>query len=186
MPEPGTEPPTATPAIVARSDRLQAEIVESIIWLRGERVLLDSALAGLYGVSAKQLNQAMRRNAKRFPSDFVFRLTADESATVLSQFPSVGRGGRRYRPYAFTEQGVAMLSSVLRSPRAVAVNVEIMRAFVRLRRWLLENRELAERLDALEQRYDGQFKVVFDAIRELMREPAKEPGRVGFRTDSPK
>jgi hypothetical protein len=163
--------------------RSNAQILESILWLRGERVLLDSTLAHLYGVSAKRLNEAMRRNRQRFPSDFVFRLTADEISGLKSPIAAPGWGGRRHRPYAFTEQGVAMLSSVLHSPRAVAVNIEIMRAFVRLRRWLLENRELAERLDALERRYDGQFKVVFDAIRELMNEPDKEPGRVGFRTD---
>ena len=126
----------------------------------------------------------MRRNRERFPEDFVFRLTADEVAGLGSRVGVSGWGGRRHRPYAFTEQGVAMLSSVLRSPRAVAVNIEIMRAFVRLRRWLLENRELAERLDALERRYDDQFKIVFDAIRELMREPAKDTGRVGFKTDT--
>jgi len=139
----------------------------------------------------------MRRNRERFPEDFVFRLTADEVAGLGSRLlrsqsvilDAVGTGAGRgryakYLPYAFTEQGVAMLSSVLRSPRAVAVNIEIMRAFVRLRRWLLENRELAERLDALERRYDDQFKIVFDAIRELMREPAKDTGRVGFKTDT--
>lgn len=168
--------PAATSAVNSSVSRADSEISESILWLRGERVLLDATLAHLYGVSAKQLNQAVRRNLERFPSDFVFRLTAEEAASVRQPLSIAGRGGRRHRPYAFTEHGVAMLSTVLRSPRAVAVNIGIMRAFVRLRRWLLENRELAERLDALEQRYDDQFTVVFDAIRELMKEPAKEPG----------
>jgi hypothetical protein len=163
--------------------RLGSQVLESIVWLRGERVLLDTALATLYGVLPKRLNEAVRRNRDRFPADFVFRLSIDEVAKLTRQAPIKGRGGRRHRPYAFTEQGVAMLSSVLRSPRAVAVNIEIMRAFVRLRRWLLENRELAERLDELESRYDSQFKVVFDAIRQLMEAPPKEAGRVGFRTD---
>ncbi|HZM00839.1 MAG TPA: ORF6N domain-containing protein [Planctomycetota bacterium] len=166
-----------------------------MLWLRGERVLLDSDLAQLYGVTAKQLNQAMRRNPERFPPDFVFRLTPDEVAGSSSRSAIPGWGGRRHLPYAFTEQGVAMLSSVLRSPRAVAVNIEVMRAFVRLRRWLSENRELARRLDELERRYDGQFKVVFDAIRALMSAPEhepvqqrgseREPARVGFRTPAP-
>jgi len=180
----GAPDPATAHARSAPVARLGSQVLESIVWLRGERVLLDTTLATLYGVSPKRLNEAVRRNRDRFPADFVFRLTIDEAAKRTRQAPIKGRGGRRHRPYAFTEQGVAMLSSALRSPRAVAVNIEIMRAFVRLRRWLLENRELAERLDELESRYDSQFKVVFDAIRELMREPAKETGRVGFKTDT--
>jgi len=166
------------PAVAPSAARIEA----AILMLRGERVLLDSTLAHLYGVTAKRLNQAVRRNRARFPADFAFRLSAEEVANLSGQLSVSRWGGRRHRPYAFTEQGVAMLSSVLRSPRAVAVNIEIMRAFVRLRRWLLENRELTARLDELERRYDSEFKVVFDAIRQLMTPPPKDAGRVGFRT----
>jgi hypothetical protein len=130
------------------------------------------------------LNQAVRRNPERFPPDFMIRLTSQEVAILRSQFvTSRSWGGHRWRPYAFTEQGVAMLSSVLRSPRAVAVNIEIMRAFVRLRRLLLENADLSRKLAALERKHDGQFRVVFEAIRELM-EPAPTPERrIGFGDD---
>ena len=158
------------------------DIERSIRLIRGQKVLLDEDLARLYGVAVKQLNQQVRRNLDRFPEDFMFRLDADERANLRSQFvTSSSWGGRRYEPMAFTEQGVAMLSSVLRSPRAVRVNVEIMRAFVRLRRMLESNAELSRKLDALERKYDGQFRAVFDAIRELMT-PARKPGkRIGFR-----
>jgi len=148
--------------------------------------MLDADLAELYGVPTKALIQAVKRNPGRFPPDFVFRLTDQEVAALRSQIVTAnmlppGRGGRRTAPYAFTEQGVAMLSSVLRSERAVRVNVEIMRAFVRLRGLIGHNRELARRLDNLESKYDRQFKVVFDAIRELMRPPEQEPKRrIGF------
>jgi hypothetical protein len=157
-------------------------IASSILNLRGMRVLLDIHLADLYGVPVKALNQAVRRNLRRFPPDFMFQLVAEEVALLRSQIVTIktGRGAhRKYRPYAFTEQGVAMLSSVLRSARAICVNIEIMRAFVRLRRMLESNAELAHKLDALEQRYDAQFKVVFQAIRELMRSE-QEPKRIGF------
>ncbi len=159
-----------------------ASIELSIRLIRGQKVLLDQDLASLYGVSVKQLNQQVRRNIDRFPEDFMFRLDAEEGANLRSQFvTSSSWGGRRYQPMAFTEQGVAMLSSVLRSPRAVQVNVEIMRAFVRLRRMLESNAELSRKLDALERKYDGQFRAVFEAIRELMT-PARKPGkRIGFR-----
>ena len=158
------------------------DIERSIRLIRGQKVLLDEDLARLYGVAVKQLNQQVRRNLDRFPEDFMFRLDADERANLRSQFvTSSSWGGRRYEPMAFTEQGVAMLSSVLRSPRAVQVNVEIMRAFVRLRRMLESNAELSRKLDALERKYDDQFRAVFDAIRELMT-PARKPGkRIGFR-----
>ena len=141
--------------------------------------MLDADLAQLYEVSTGALLQAVRRNPSRFPDDFAFELTPEEFAVLRSQTvtSNVGRGGRRYRPIVFTEQGVAMLSSVLRSDRAAHVNVEIMRAFVRLRRLVTENDELAARLDALEHRYDGQFRSVFEAIRRLMA--ASEPGQSG-------
>jgi len=158
-------------------------IERAILVLRGQRVMLDSDLAVMYGVGTRELVQATKRNPERFPSDFVFQLTPQEVSVLRSQIvisKPAGRGGRRAAPYAFTEQGVAMLSSVLRSSRAVRVNVEIMRTFVRLRRMLQANAELARKLEALEKRYDAQFRVVFDAIRELMAPPAKERRRIGF------
>jgi len=170
------------------AERLEREILV----IRGQRVLLDVQLAGVYGVTTKVLNQAVRRNIERFPRDFMFRLDVSEVALIRShepeaddlrsQFVTSSWGGRRPRPYA--EQGVAMLSSVLRSPRAVAVNIEIMRAFVRLRRLLGTHEELARKIAVLEAKYNRQFKVVFDAIRALMEPPeepeAKKPP-IGFR-----
>ena len=159
-------------------------IDRSILLLREQKVMLDTDLAELYGVDTRSLIQAVQRNIDRFPADFMFQLTKEEFERLRSQSvtSNVGRGGRRYPPYAFTEQGVAMLSSVLRSPRAVQVNIEIMRAFVRLRQMLSSNQELATRLDALEQRYDAQFKSVFQAIRQLMTPLPGASRRVGFRT----
>lgn len=144
--------------------------------------MLDDDLAELYEVETKTLNQAVNRNLERFPADFMFQLSREESERLRSQsvISNRGRGGRRYLHYAFTEQGVAMLSGVLRSPRAVQVNVAIMRAFVKLREMLATNHELARRLDDLESRYDEQFRVVFDAICELMRPPEKPRSRIGF------
>lgn len=159
-------------------------IERRLLILRGERVILDRDLADLYAVPTKALNQAVRRNIERFPPDFAFRLTVQELTGLRSQIvtSSSDWGGRRHPPYAFTEQGVAMLSGVLRSPRAVLVNIEIMRAFVRLRRLLASHAELARKLTELERRYDAQFRVVFDAIRALM-EPLDEgePPVIGFR-----
>ena len=162
-------------------------IERSILLIRGKKVILDENLSFLYGVATKALVQAVKRHSDRFPSDFMFQLTKKEYGSLRSQIVTSnqkkGRGGRRYPPYAFTEQGVAMLSSVLNSPRAVRVNIEIMRAFVRLRRLMASHAELAGRLDELEKKYDGQFRVVFDAIRRLMA--PTEPGlrRIGFRSD---
>lgn len=158
-------------------------ITRAILLLRGQRVLLDSVLAELYGVELRALNQAVRRNRERFPRDFMFQLTSKELAALRSQ--SVILKKRRgehakYRPHAFTEQGVAMLASVLNSPRAVRVSIEIVRAFVRLRQLLESNAALARKLDALEKRYDSQFRVVFEAIRELMEPPARVTRRIGF------
>ena len=155
----------------------------TIIVLRGHRVILDENLAELYEVEVKVLNQAVKRNSERFPEDFMFRLNDEEALFLRSQIVTIkhGRGQhRKYRPLAFTEQGVAMLSSVLRSGRAVHVNIAIMRAFVKLREMLASNRDLARRLDEMEMKYDTQFKVVFDAIRELMRPPEKPRCRIGF------
>jgi hypothetical protein len=156
-------------------------VENAILFIRGQKVMLDVDLARLYRVSTKVFNQAVRRNQDRFPADFAFQLSNLEFHSLRSQIvTSNRRGGRRYRPYAFTEQGVAMLSSVLRSRRAVQVNIEIMRAFVRLRRMLASNEELARKLAALERKYDAQFKVVFDAIRELMHSPTPKRRRIGF------
>ena len=158
-------------------------IDRGIVLLRGQNVMLDKDLATLYGVETRILVQSVKRNIRRFPPDFMFDLNDDEFELLRSQIViSKGRGGRRYRPYVFTKQGVAMLSSVLKSERAVQVNVEIMRAFVRMRQILTANADLARKLDALEKKYDTQFKVVFDAIRALMEPPAVEPkrGRIGF------
>jgi len=147
--------------------------------------MLDADLAELYGVPTKALVQAVKRNPARFPPDFMFPVTEQEVANLRSQYvtsriASRTWGGRRTAVHAFTEQGVAMLSSVLKSERAVQVNVEIMRAFVRLREFVSHNHELARRLDDLESRYDHQFKVVFDAIRELMAPPPAPKRRIGF------
>ena len=157
-------------------------IERAILLLRGHKVLLDADLAALYGVATRVLVQAVHRNHSRFPDDFMFQLSDEEFARLRSQvgISTPGRGGRRYRPNAFTEQGVAMLSSVLRSERAVQVNIEIMRAFVRLRQLLASHEELVWRLDELEQKYDDEFKVVFEAIRQLMAPPARSQRQIGF------
>ena len=166
-----------------KSKALLIQVERRIFLIRGQKVMLDADLAELYGVPTKSLNLAVKRNADRFPEDFAFQLNEEEVAGLRFQFETSkrGRGGRRYRPFAFTEQGVAMLSSVLRSPRAVQVNIAIMRAFVRLREMLMSNADLARKLLALENKYDAQFRVVFDAIRELMEGPpsaAKAPHRI--------
>jgi hypothetical protein len=159
-------------------------IEQAILQVRGHRVMLDADLAALYGVETGALVRAVKRNAYRFPEDFMFQLTSQEFEILRCQFGiSSSWGGRRHPPYAFTEQGVAMLSSVLRSRRAAHVNVEIMRAFVRLRRILAENAGLAQRLDELEKKYDAQFRVVFDAIRQLMQPPEPKKKRIGFATN---
>jgi len=164
-------------------------IERAILVLRGHKVMLDADLAALYEVSTKVLLQAVKRNLERFPADFMFQLNAEEFQVLRSQFvtsKAPGRGGRRYAPYAFTEQGVAMLSTVLNSPRAVAVNIEIMRAFVRLRLLLASNKELARRLDALEAKTDAQFAAVFEAIRQLMTPPEPKKRPIGFVTSKEK
>jgi len=154
-----------------------------VVRARDHNVMIDEDLAPLYGVPVKALNQAVSRNRERFPADFMFRLKASEAESLRSQnvTAKTGRGGRRNQPYAFTEQGVAMLSSVLRSPRAVRVNIEIMRAFVQLRRMMVAHVELVRKLDQLEQKYDGQFEMVFRAIRELMKPRTLSLGKIGFR-----
>lgn len=168
----------------AKKDRslIPAEVVERRIFLiRGHKVLLDNHLAELYGVDTRQLNQQVRRNRKRFPSDFMFQLTRQEACFLRSQsvISKGGRGGRRYAPLVFTEQGVAMLSSVLNSDRAIQVNIAIMRAFVKLREILATHKDLARKLEALARKCDDQFAAVFDAIRRLMT-PARRPRPIGF------
>jgi len=160
------------------------QVVQAVHLIRGHRVMLDRDLAALYCVPTKTLNQAVKRNRTRFPGDFMFQLTREEADFLRSQVVTleVGRGKYpKYRPHAFTEQGVAMLSSVLRSERAIQVNIAIMRAFVRLRQIIGSNKVLARRLAELEKKYDAQFRVVFDAIRELMEEPKFKSRRIGFR-----
>ena len=188
-----------------------ARIERKIFLLRGEKVMLDSDLAELYDVETKALNQAVKRNLDRFPQDFMFQLSSEEAGSILrsqivtsssetspkpsknslnlrSQIvtPSLGYGGRRYRPYAFTEQGIAMLSSVLASPRAIQVNIAIMRTFVQLRQMLASHADLAQKLEAMEKKYDASFRVVFDAIRKLMAEKSKPKREIGFHTLMPK
>jgi len=157
------------------------ERIERLIFvIRGQRIMLDADLAELYGVETKVLNRAFARNRERFPADFAFQLTAVEFNDLRCQFGTSRWGGRRYRPYAFTEQGVAMLSGVLHSRRAIQVNVAIMRTFVRLRQMLASNARLARQLQELEKKYDHQFKIVFDALRELMAPQPTKKRRIGF------
>jgi hypothetical protein len=180
----GHSPCTVTQTAVAGNLIPLERITSVILARRGQRVLLDSSLATMYSVTTKALNQAVRRNRKRFPTDFMFQLTVAETANLRSQtVTSSSWGGRRVRPYVFTEQGVAMLSSVLRSERAIAVNIEIMRAFVQLRGIARSHVDLSKKLDELERKYDRQFKSVFDAIRYLMNPPPRSARlRIGFRT----
>lgn len=164
---------------------LTERVERNILLIRGHRVMLDTDLAILYGVPTKRLNEQVRRNKKRFPSDFMFQLTPEEVEHLRSQIATLkpGRGQhRKYSPYAFTEQGVAMLSSVLHSERAIQVNIAIMRAFVQLREMIGSNKTLARRLNELEKKYDSQFRVVFEAIRSLMAEPEPKVKRIGFKT----
>ena len=159
------------------------QIEEQILLLRGEKVLLDTVLAKLYGVSTKRLNEQVRRNRERFPTDFMFQLTAEETDALRSQSATSIRGGRRYLPYAFTEHGIAMLSSVLHSERAIQINITIMRAFVRLRRLLATHHALARKLLALERQTDKRFRIVFVTLRQLIA-AADGPGRrIGFHRD---
>lgn len=161
--------------------------IPKISFIRGYRVMLDSDLAKLYGVETKALNRAVRRNEIRFPKDFMFQLTEIEEESLRRQIGTsnsvMGRGGRRYLPLVFTEQGVAMLSSVLKSEKAAIVNIEVMRAFVRLREFLLTNQELARKLYELESKYDTRFREVFDAIRNLMTPTIGMKRKIGIGND---
>jgi ORF6N domain len=159
-------------------------IVRGILWLRGERVMLDVDLAQLYGVSTKRLNEQVKRNRKRFPADFMFVLTAKEKAEVVANCDHLQRlKFSPTLPRAFTEHGAVMLASVLNSPVAVDTSIQIVRAFVRLREILATHKEIARKLEELEKRYDEQFTIVFEAIRQLMEPPPeKAKGRIGFRS----
>jgi hypothetical protein len=170
------------------------KIETRIVFLRGQKVLLSADLAQLYGVGHKVLMQSVWRNRNRFPKDFMFQLTRDEYSNLKSQFVTSSYvivedvvnsswGGARKLPFAFTEEGIAMLSGILRSQRAIRVNIEIMRAFVRLRHILAEHKELAQKLEALEKKYDGQFAMVFQAIRQLMTPPSPPLRRIGFKVE---
>ncbi len=171
---------SATPVTIERIEKL-------IYLIRGHKVILDSDLAELYGVETRVLKQAVRRNKNRFPADFMFELTKEENGSLRSQNVTLKRGGHsKYLPFAFTEQGVAMLSSVLNSDKAVQVNIEIMRAFVRLREILSSHKDLKRKLLALEKKYDEQFQIVFEAIRALMKEEEKPKRKIGFKIEEPK
>ena len=157
-------------------------IERAILSIRDERVMLDSDLAELYGVETRILNQAVKRNIGRFPADFMFQLSPKEVEALRSQIviSNEGRGGRRYLPYAFTEHGALMLANVLNSERAAQTSVQVVRAFVRLRQMLASNAELARKLEAMEKKYDRRFKIVFDAIRQLMSPPEPKRREIGF------
>ena len=169
---------------------VSVQLIERRIYLiRGQKVMIDEDLAELYGVPTKQLNQQVSRNKKRFPSDFVFRLTKEEAEALRSQFVTSkrGRGGRRYLPHVFTEQGVAMLSGVLNSDQAIEVNVAIMRAFIRLRQMLETNEELNRKFAAVIRKlatHDKYFKVVFDELKKLTQQPTLERKQIGFKRNS--
>jgi hypothetical protein len=171
-----------TPAMLVK------RIEVRILLIRGERVMLDADLAELSGVATKRLNEQVRRNIGRFPADFMVQVSAEEATALRSQNATskVGRGRhRKYLPYAFTEQGAAMLSSVLSSPKAFQVKVEIMRTFVRLRRMLASHRDLARKLEELEKRYDAKLRSVFEAIPQLMGTPEGARRSIGFRVEAP-
>jgi len=161
---------------------VKQEVIERIIYMiRGHKVMLDSDLAELYAVEVKQLKRQVRRNIERFPADFMFQISKEEYESLRCQIGTLKRGEHsKYLPYAFTEQGVAMLSSVLHSKRAIQVNIAIMRAFVKLREMLTANKDLARKLNAMEKKYDSQFKIVFDAIRQLMTPPEPKRRKIGF------
>lgn len=160
--------------------RRVAGIEKRILLIRGEKVILDRDLAQLYGVATRDLNKAVSRNRDRFPDDFMIQLTPEEFRGLKFHFGTSTWGGTRKPPKAFTEQGVVMLSSVLRSKRAILVNIEVMRIFVRLRQMLSTHRDLARKLEMLERRVDLQFKGVFDALRQLMTPPHSKRNRIGF------
>lgn len=166
---------------------IPSEVIEKRIFIiRGQKVMFDRHLAELYGVPTMRLNEAVKRNVKRFPPGFMFQLSLDENDSLISQFAiSKGRGGHRKLPFVFTEQGIAMLSSVPKSDRAILVNIEIMRAFVKIRQLLSTHKDLAAKLEELEKKYDAQFKIVIDAIRQIMYTPERPKREIGFRVKEP-
>ncbi|MBF0293527.1 MAG: ORF6N domain-containing protein [Nitrospinae bacterium] len=160
------------------------QVEQRIFLIRGQAVMLDAHLAELYGVETKALTRAVKRNIERFPGDFMFQLTKDEAENLRYQFGASSWGGRRYLPYAFTEQGVAMLSGVLRSDRAIQVNIEIMRAFIRMKKALIVDKALARRMDAVEKTvtlYGQRVKVLSDLVRGMIEPPVKAKRKIGFR-----
>lgn len=171
--------------IIVPNERIE----NKIFLMRGKKVMFDRDLAELYGVETKVLNQAVKRNKKRFPSDFMFQLNTSEAEiwnlqTMRSQFVTASKRNIRYTPYAFTEQGVAMLSSVLNSDRAIQVNIQIMRTFTKLREMIVGNRELRIKIEKLEKNYDKKFKIVFDTLRQLLDDGKnEEAGKIGFKTE---
>ena len=174
-------------SVISSPEIAALDLTSRVMEIRGHRVLLSPHLAVLYEIEPRVLMQQVQRNIKRFPADFMFQLNADEFDNLKTQTVTSNWGGVRKLPFAFTEQGVAMLSSVLRSDRAVAVNIEIMRTFVKLRGMLSEHADLKRKLNALEKKYDDNFRIVFDAIHQLMDEPvpgAYSRSRIGFTQDS--
>ncbi|OHB97456.1 MAG: DNA-binding protein [Planctomycetes bacterium RIFCSPLOWO2_12_38_17] len=167
----------------SREALISQETIESKIFsIRGKRMMLDRDLASLYGVTTANLNKAVSRNIERFPEDFMFQLTKEEFKNLIFHFGTSSWGGTRKLPRAFTEQGVAMLSSVLKSKRAIQVNIQIMRAFIKLRELALTYKGLKQKIENMEKKYDYQFKVVFDAIKRLI-EPQEPKGKIGFHAD---
>jgi len=163
------------------SDIVPQEIIGTkIILIRGKKVMLDKDLAQLYGVTTSNLNKAVRRNIERFPEDFMFQLSKEEFENLKFHFGTSSWGGTRKLPHAFTENGVAMLSSVLNSDRAIKVNIQIMRTFTKLREMLMTHKDLKKKIEAMEKKYDYQFKIVFDAIKELLEPPVKTKKKIGF------
>ncbi len=162
----------------------QETIEGKILLIRGKKVMLDKDLAILYGVETKYLKRQVKRNIERFPNDFMFQLSVQEFNDWRCQFVtsiSTDKMGLRYPPYAFTEQGVAMLSSILRSKRAVQVNIQIMRTFIKMKEMLSTHKELKQKIEVMERKYDSQFKVVFDVLKKLVEPPVKTQGKIGFR-----
>ena len=164
-----------------KTDLLPQESIEGKIFtIRGKRVMLDRDLAGLYGVATGNLNKAVSRNIERFPEDFMFQLTKEEFKNLIFHFGTSSWGGTRKLPRAFTEQGVAMLSSVLKSKRAIQANIQIMRAFIKLKEMLSTHKDLKQKIEEMEKKYDYQFKIVFDAIKQLLEPPIEPKGKIGF------
>ena len=160
---------------------LAEKIANQIYLIRGTKVMLDKDLAELYGVETKRLKEQVKRNIRRFPEDFVFELTKDEFDNLRSQIATSSWGGVRYMPMAFTEQGVAMLSSVLNSDRAIDVNVQIMRTFTKLRQMISSHKELSKKIESMEKKYDEQFRVVFDVIKQLLKDDVNPAKKIGFK-----